>query len=102
MLRCPASSAEYFGWSQATLRWQQRTDQSAFSILYAKVWEVGRRPTKISIPLTSPFQLSVIFVLFFGQIEIHAEQGFRTIGQVGFSRLGFHQGLGSRREATLQ
>lgn len=36
-----------------------------------------------------------LYVLFFGQIEIHSEQSPRTIGEVGLSRLGFLLGLGS-------
>ena len=40
------------------------------------------------------------FVLFFGQIEIHSEQGSRTIGKVGLSRLEFRVGS-SWGEATV-
>ena len=49
---------------------------------------------KHSIGITFP-TFCHLYVLFFGQIEIHSEQSPRTIGEVGLSRLGFRLGLGS-------
>src|SRR6266851_2069838 len=90
-LMCPASSAEYPGRSSRAMpQLQQRTNRSIFFYVIRKSMG-GRAKThedKHSIGISFP-TFCHLPVLFLGNIEIHREQGSRTVGRVGLAILSW-------------